>query len=91
MTLRLVDRLLVAVLGIALVGTGLGLLVIKHAERANRGPTVNLEQASEHYQQVRSATVELLGADSDYGTGTTVEVSFHGSGPAAVPQDRTGQ
>ncbi len=93
MTLKLVDRLLVVVLGITLVGTGLGLLAVRQsqAKLQDRIAAVNLRQAIEHYQRVRNTSILLLGARSDYGICTGAEVSFPSRQPAGDRRSRAGQ
>jgi len=70
MELKLMDRLLLAALGLSLLGTGVGLLVIQTASAKVRQPTVDLRWAGENYQDIRGETAELARA------GTYTEVAF---------------
>lgn len=64
--MRRIERLLVTLLGLALLGTGFGLLVVKRAAVRGRAPAVDLAHSAEHYRQVVNETAQLLRSGSNY-------------------------
>jgi len=70
MELKFVDRLLVAALGLSLLGAGVGLLLIRTAPVRAVSPSVDLRWAGENYREILDETAEIGKA------GVYTEVSF---------------